>query len=542
MGSGPGLLTAPRADGPLPGAPMTRVPARRPRRPVGLLVTSCAVAVLLLLPLAFLVLEAVQYGWSAVAPLIFRQLTATLLWNTVSLLVVVTAICAVLGTLAAWCVERTDLPWRRVWAVLVVVPVGIPDFAVAFGWKSLFVGIGGFAGSALVMTLAVYPLVYLPVAASLRNADPGQEEVARSLGVGRVATFWRVTLGQARLAVLGGCVLVALVILSEYGAFELLGYRTFTTEIFTEAQVGFDAPAACALSLVLVALGMLVLSVEGVSQGKGRSSRVGPMVARPAQPQRLGRATAPVFAGFALLVGTALGVPIGAIIYWMLRGGTSTLPAAASVASAAAHTALYSGGAGLIATAAALPLALLSVRHPGRGVMALERSTYLVLAVPGVVVALAFTYALERYAAGTLYQSSLVLMVAYAIMFFPLALVAVRASVARAPVGLEEVGRSLGQGRLSVLGRVTLPLLAPGLAAAFCLVFLESVTELTATLLLRPTGTETLATQFWAFTSNISYHQAAPYAAVMVAVAAVPSYVLGRWFDRMPAGAGGTVR
>jgi len=158
------------------------------------------------------------------------------------------------------------------------------------------------------------------------------------------------------------------------------------------------------------------------------------------------------------------------------------------------------------------------------------------------VVAVSFTYALERYAAGTLYQSSLILMVAYAIMFFPLALVAVRASVARAPVGLEEVGRSLGKGRLSVLGRVTLPLLAPGLAAAFCLVFLESVTELTATLLLRPTNTETLATQFWAFTSNVSYHQAAPYAAVMVAVAAVPSYVLGRWFDRMPAGAGGTAR
>ena len=119
---------------------------------------------------------------------------------------------------------------------------------------------------------------------------------------------------------------------------------------------------------------------------------------------------------------------------------------------------------------------------------------------------------------------------------------AVRASVARAPVGMEEVGRSLGKGRLAVLGRITLPLIAPGLAAAFCLVFLEAVTELTATLLLKPTGAETLATQFWAFTSNISYHQAAPYAAVMVAIAAVPSYVLGRWFDRMPSRSVGVAR
>jgi iron(III) transport system permease protein len=506
------------------------------------LVGAVAVAVVLLLPLAFLALEAVDDGWSSVGPLVFRHLTGTLLWDTVSLAVVVTACCAVLGTLAAYFVERTDLPGRRAWAVLVVVPVGIPDFAVAFGWKSLFGGIGGFWGAALVMTLAVYPLVYLPVAASLRNADPGQEEASRSLGVGRLATFWRVTLGQARLAVLGGCVLVALVLLSEYGAFEILGYRTFTTEIFTEAQVGFDAPAACGLSLVLVVLGLLVLSGEGASRGRGRASRTGPMAARVAQPHRLGRAVVPVVGGFGVLVVTALGVPVGAIVYWLFRTTTSTLPAAASVASAAAHTAAYSAGAGLLATAGALPVAILSVRHPGRLAMVLERSSYLVLAVPGVVIALAFTYASERYAAGFLYQTAWLLIVAYAVMFFPLALVAVRASVARAPVGLEEVGRSLGRSRLAVLRQVTLPLIAPGLAAAFCLVFLEAVTELTATLMLIPTNAETLATQFWAFESNISYHQAAPYAAVMVAIAAVPSYVLGRWFDRLPASAGAVAR
>ena len=95
---------------------------------------------------------------------------------------VVTVLCAVIGTAAAWCVERTDLPGRRIWAVLVVVPLAIPDFVVSFGWASLSTWVQGFRGAVLVMTLAVYPLVYLPVAASLRGADPGQEEVARSLG------------------------------------------------------------------------------------------------------------------------------------------------------------------------------------------------------------------------------------------------------------------------------------------------------------------------------------------------------------------------
>jgi iron(III) transport system permease protein len=492
------------------------------------------VVIALIAPLCFLVVEAVQDGWAALAPLVFRGLTAYLLWHTVGLIVVVTALSAAVGTIAAWFVERTDLPGRRLWAVLVVVPVGIPDFATAFGWKSLFTGIGGFGGATLVMTLAVYPLVYLPVAASLRHSDPAQEEVARSLGAGRWSTFWRITLGQARLAVLGGSVLVALVVLSEYGAFEILGFRTFTTEIFTESQVGFDAPAACGLSLVLVIAGLFVLGFEGVSRGKGRADRAGPMVARVARPMRLGRATLPVVAGYVVLAAAALGVPVGAVVYWLAHSSTTTLPATVTMASAALHTALYGVGAGILATAAALPLAIVSVRRPGRIAAVLERTSYLVLAVPGLVIALAFTYASERFGHGFLYQSGYLLVITYAVMFFPLALVAVRASVSRTSPVLEEVGRSLGRGRWAVLWRVTLPLVAPGLAAAFCLVFLEAVTELTATLILVPTGVETLATQFWAFQSNVSYHQAAPYAAVMVGIAAVPSYVLGRWFDRLP--------
>ena len=156
------------------------------------------------------------------------------------------------------------------------------------------------------------------------------------------------------------------------------------------------------------------------------------------------------------------------------------------------------------------------MRFPRRPVIALERTNMLVLAVPGLVVALSFTYVTEHFLQGRFYQTSPLLVVAYAIMFFPLAVVSVRAAVARSPVGLEEVGRSLGVRRRSVLWRVTLPLIGPGLGAAFALVFLETATELTATLVLHPTNVETLATQFWAYQSNLSYGQAAPYAGVMV--------------------------
>jgi len=520
---------SPSPPGGREGRPAVR--ARRARLPLALTAAGFLVAAVLALPLAFLLIEAHGAGTSAVLHLIFRRLSADLLWNTVRLTVVVTALCAVIGTAAAWCVERTNLPGRRVWAVLVVVPLAIPDFVVSFGWASLWTWVQGFRGAVVVMTLAVYPLVYLPVAASLRGSDPGQEEVARSLGVGRVRTFFRITLGQARGAVLGGCLLVALVLLAEYGAFEILGYQTFTTEIFTEFNVSFSIPAACALSLVLVLLSLLVLAGEGMLHGRGRVSRSGPLAARQMPPHRLGRATLPVLAGFGLLSGLALGVPVGASAYWMFERSAQSI-GGVSLPAAAAHTGLYAASAGALDTAAALPIALLAVRHSGRLRRFLERSTYLVLAMPGVIIAFALSYFAERYGGGFLYQTAPLLVICYSIMFFPLALVGVKASLARAPASLDEMARSLGQRRLAVLWRVTLRLAGPGLVAAFCLVFLSVVTELTATLLLIPTGMATLSTQFWAYEQNLSYGQAAPFALVMIAVAALPSYVLGRFFDR----------
>lgn len=513
------------------------VRARRLRSSRVLLAASVVVAVVLIVPLVFLLIEADGAGISSVWHLIWRPLTAQLLWNTVRLTFVVTILCAIIGTLSAFCVERTDLPGRRIWAVVVVVPFAIPDFVVGFGWASLSTWVQGFRGAVLVMTLAVYPLVYLPVAASLRSADPSLEEVSRSLGHGRVKTFFKVTLGQARGAILGGCVLVSLVILAEYGAFEILTYRTFTTEIFDEFRV-FQVPIACALSLVLIVLSLIILGAEVVLRGKGRVVRTGQFAQRETRRHQLGKAKIPVLLGFTVLVILALGVPVGASIYWIFEGGSASITGASSVSlfSAAWHTAAYSGVAALLATLLALPLALLSVRHSSRLSRLLERCSYLVLAMPGVIIAFTLSYFSVRYADAFEYQSAAMLVVAYAILFFPLALVGVRASVTYAPVSLEEVAKSLGVKNWKVFLRVTLPLVGPGIAAAFCLVFLACVTELTATLILVPTGVQTLATQFWNYQGNLSYGQAAPFALVMILIAAGPSYVLARYFDRRPAG------
>jgi iron(III) transport system permease protein len=516
-------------------SPTDIVTSRRQKPPRFLLAAAVVIAALLLLtPLVYLLIQCLGGGFGSFGQLVWRHLTATLLWNTVSLTVVVTLLCAVIGTLTAWCVERTELPGRRVWAVLLVLPFAIPDIVVSWGWASVTTLVQGFGGAVLIMTLTLYPLVYLFVAASLRSADPGLEEAARGLGLGRITTFWRVTVDQCRGAIVGGCVVVALLLLAEYGAFEDLGYRTFTTEIFAEADVSFNIPTACALTLVLLVLAILVLGCGTLFEGKRSVVRTGRLAQRETPRQRLGWATVPVLGGLAALIALAVGVPIGVSIYWMFEGGPPSLPGG-SLLDAAVHTVVYAAIAAALASALALPVALLSSRYPTTGVRLVERSTFLILAVPGLIVALALSYYSERYVGGLGYQSVPMLILAYTMLFFPLALVGVRASTAYAPVSLEHAASSLGLGRLAVFRRVTLPLVGPGLATGFCLVFLAVVTELTATLFLVPAGVQTLATQFWSYEENLSYGQAAPYGLVMIAIVVAPTYVLARYFQRLPA-------
>jgi iron(III) transport system permease protein len=396
----------------------------------------------------------------------------------------------------------------------------------------MFPAVHGYWGAVLVMTLHLYPLVYLPMAAAFRAADPGQEEMARALGLSRWHAWLKVSLRQARSTLLGGSLLVCLALLGYYGAFEDLRYQTFTTAIFGEVQTQFSPQAASSLSLVLVALSVLVLAGEAAFRERGSLRRSGPMAQRAQRPAPLGRARVAALAGVAAVVTPAVGFPLFVVFYWLFAGGPSTLPAAVSLSAATGYTALYSALGAAVATALALPVSLLATRHPSRWSVALGRSTFVVQAVPGIVVALALVYA-ASHLLSFLYQSPELLVVAYAVMFFPLGLVAMAASVARASPRLEEAARALGKGPIAARLRVTLPLVAPGLAAAFCFVFLSAATELTATLLLAPTGVQTLATQFWAYAEEgAAFGAAAPYAAVMMLMSLLPAYLLGRFFDR----------
>ena len=507
-------------------------PATGRGRPVGavLVLGAGAVAALASLPLLFLLVQVVGVPAGDLVRLLVRPRVGELLTNTVSLVLVVTTASVTIGATAAWLTERTDLAGRRLWRVLLVLPIAVPEFVNGYTWVSISPAVQGLWGAALVSTLSLYPLVYLPAAAMLRARRPEQDEVAGSLGAGPLQVLARVVLPQLRPALVGGAVIVALHLLGEYGAFALLRFPTFAVAIFNQYKLGFDAAAAAGLSLVLVALCLLVLGVQrratgGPTVGSARAGQ-----ARAARPLPLGRAAPLSQAGLVALAVLSLGVPLGATASWLLRGSSTTLPPA-STGLVLLNTLGLGLAAAVLCTALALPVASLVVRRRGRLSSVLAGATYVNRALPGVVVALALVYFALRSAAA-LYQSSTLLVLAYSALFLPLAVVAVTAGVSQLPPALPEVAESLGARRSAVWLRVTLPMLLPTLSGAVALVFLSTVTELTATLLLHPTGVQTLATQFWVYTTGQAYGAAAPYAGLMLLLAVGPTYLLTRQLDR----------
>lgn len=523
------------ADGATSSAvPFRSSPAREGRRPPpSLVAASLFTAALVLAPILLTVLQAFSASFSDAVDLLVRPLVGRLLVNTIGLVVAASLASAVIGTGAAWLVERTDLPGRKIWGLLAVAPLGVPPFIASYAWVSLSDALQDFWGALLVVTCAYCPLVYLPVAAALRGIDPALEETARSLGQGAWGCFFRVVAPQLRLAILGGMLLVSLDVLIEFGAFALLRFRTFTTELYAQYKTGLDGPESSLVALVLVGLCLVFLVAELRVRGSARYARVGAGSRRSATPARLGRARVPALIAFSALAVTTLGVPLGMVGYWLLQHAqAATSPVAPSpplLAAATLNSVFYGLSGAATAVLLSSPIAYLSVRYPGRWTAAIERTAYLAQGVPGIVVALALV-SLAVQAIRPLYQSSAMLVVAYAILFLPLALVSVRAALAQIPPGLEEAARSLGQSRTAVAFRVVGPLAAPGIGAGAAMVFIFVSTELTATLLLSPIGVRTLATEVWANTSSLAFAAAAPFAALMLCISLISTWLLANRF------------
>jgi len=504
------------------------------RRPGPALVGVVAVLVAAtFVPLGYVAWSVVSTGPSEVYGLVVRPRVLELLVNTVGLVVVTVPLCVVLGVGAAWLVERTDVPGRALWRPLLVAPLAVPAFVNSYAWVSVVPSLHGFWAGVLVATTSYFPFVYVPASATLRRLDPAMEESARALGSSPAGAFWRVVLPQLRLAILGGGLLIGVHLLAEYGAFAMLRFPTLTTAIFEQFQSTFDGAAGSTLAGVLVLLCLVLLAAEAGARGTARYARIGSGAARHLSPHRLGARAIPCLAALALLTALALGVPTWTIARWLWIGGSGVWDLG-EIASTTTQTAGLAAVAAAATTVLAFPFAWVAVRYRGLLARFVEGCNFVTSSMPGIVSALALVTVAIRVAP-PLYQTVTLVLAAYVLQFMPRAMVNLRSGLAQIPPGIEEASRSLGVSPTRTFLRVTLRLTAPAAAAGASLVFVAVATELTATLLLAPTGTNTLAMRFWSLSSELDYAAAAPYALLLVALSVPVTLVLFRQSTRAAA-------
>jgi len=508
------------------------------------LTPALVVAAAMALPLVYLILRAHESGWSEVFEVALRDKTLTVLLKSVALAAVVSAASVVVAVPLAWLTVRTDLPGRRAWTVLAALPLVIPSYVGGLVLVSMLgpkgfvqdvlapLGIErlpeiyGLPGAALALTLFSYPYVFLTVRGALRGMDPAIEEASRNLGIGGWATFFRVTLPQLRPAIIAGVLLVALYSLSDFGPVSLLQFDSFSREIYIQYRSAFDRTPAAILALMLVALTVTILALETRTRNRTRYHRSTAGSARPYGEAvvALGHWRLPALLLCAAVVILALALPVGVLVFWLVRGLTAGEPL--RLLWGAAFNSVYASGlAAAFAALAALPVAVLAVRFPGRMAGLVERLSYLGYALPGIVLALALVFFGANFAPG-LYGTLGLLLFAYALHFLPQAVGATKAALLQVRPSVEEAARGLGRGPARVVVTVTAPLASSGILAGATLVFLTTMKELPATLLLAPLGFDTLATSIWTAASEGFFARAAAPALLLILVSALPMYLL----------------
>lgn len=492
-----------------------------PAAPLWLLALAAVGASAALIPLVYLVVRATDAGLTELGATLLRPRVLALTLNTVLLAGAVTLACLVLGTACAWVLTRVRLPGARAWLLVCALPLAVPSYLAAYGWLVWLPTLNGFWASWFVLTAVCTPYVTLPVVAALRGASGDLEAVARTLGRGPWGAFWRTTWPRVRPAAVAGSLLVCLYTLSDFGLVSMLRYQTLTWGINAAYGASFNRNQAALLALVLVVLALFVVAGERFSRGRAAIStgRTSPPMHRPG-------GWLPVLLALLLaapVVGIA--VPVLGLLSRLLEAATLRAIDLQRLVEAIMATLGLAVGGALLAALLALPIAALAARYRGRLVAAIEAAGFLGHALPGIVVGLALVF-FALAAVPMLYQSVVVLVFGYAVLFMPKAIGTMRSGIAAVPGSLIDVSRTLGLSPLATWWRVTARIALPAIGVGALLVAISIMKELPATLLLRPTGISTLATELWSRTTVFEFGAAAPYAAALVLLAAVPAALL----------------
>ena len=516
-----------------------RLFARGSSPPVFIWVPALGIIVLLLISPTYLTLRSLGAG-SEGLELLLRPRIAEILFRTLLLVTSVTTATIIIAVPLAWLQIRTDLKAGKFWRITTSLPLVIPTYVggfvlvVEFGSKGALHSIlgplfgvktmpdiSGFLGAFLLLSILSFPYVLLPVRGALSRIDNSLEEASRNLGYSQFRTFIQLTLPLLRPSITSGALLVALYTLSDFGAVSLLRYETFTWAIFSQYEGALNRYLGALLSLVLMLLALSIVIVEGCLRGRGKYYRSDGGGERPPSLVKLGgwQIFAQLYSGAICFLG--LVVPCSVLIYWVAREIFTDRLEYINLLGLAWNSLAISLAAALVTILSALPIAILSVRYPSMLSYILEKITYVGFALPGIAVALGLVFFGSQYM-GWFYQSFWILIAGYLVLFLPAAVGAMRTSLLQVQPGLEYAGRSLGREAFSVMRSITLPLMRPGIFAGGALVFLLTMKELPATLILSPLGFETLATEVWSASSEALFARAAAPALILILSAAIP--------------------
>ncbi|MDG5817932.1 iron ABC transporter permease [Natronococcus sp. A-GB7] len=505
---------------------------------VALAAASALVAFLVVLPMFWLVWQALTVELSRAYDLIVSTQTARITANSLGLMLFVTVFSIVLGVPLAVLTTRTDLPYPRFWTVVAALPLVIPSYIGAIAFVGMFGSggeidslfgvsvprIDGLSGAVFIITLYTYPYVFLTTRAALLSMDSSLADAARTLNAGPFEAFRRVTLPQIRPGIAAGALLAGLYAISDFGTPAFMQASVFTSMIYWEFS-SFNVEFAALLALQLIAIVAVVLVIEA---GIGRDEDAAGVSARSGSTIRLGPWKWPAM-GFVSTIGiVTLVVPVAIFTNWLVRSAGDPIPSLEFQWEFAFNSMYLALLAALVACAFALPVAYYSGRANSLVSRVLERATYIGFAVPGIVIGLALVFLGTRTLPWLYREGVWLLVFAYVVRFLPQAVGTVRSSVLQVDDKTIEAARTLNAGRLETFRRITLPAIMPGLVAGGVLVFLTTMKELPATLMLQPVGMDTLVSIIWDAQDALAYRYAAIPALVLILISGLSMLVLLR--------------
>ena len=515
--------------------------------PLYIVIPTIVTAIIMILPLIYLITRSIEASANTWISL-FSIRSLQTLGRSLLLMSTVTFMSLIIAIPLAWTTARTNLPMRKIWTILLILPLVMPSFIAAFlftsalgprgllqnllekpfGVKEL-PGLEGLIGATIVLALLSYPYIFLAIRGSINNIDPSIEESAKALGKSSLKVFTTITLPHLKPALIAGSLFVALYTLSDFGAVSLMRYNTFTWTIYQQYGSVIDRSTSAALSIALVSTALMILILEQNIRGREKYHRIGSGSSRKPKIIDLGFWKYPITLLFITIISAALLIPVSILIFWLFRGllhGESIILSLNTVLNSVIVSVIATTITALLALATSIKL----IRYPNIMNRFIEPISFIGYALPGVVVGISLVFFGTRFAM-PIYQSVFLLIIGYIILFFPISLGIIRAALMQINPKIEESAKSLKHSNLSILTKITIPIMKSGLLMSLSMVFLLTLKELPATLILAPLDFHTLATQVWAYSTEAFFAKSAFPSLLIILLSIFPLTTI-IWHDK----------